>query len=69
MPRKPVKSSRRAADGLNSQLSDIAGGASEQAQAIADELLDYIQERPFAALATAFGAGFLIDRLIRRKRR
>lgn len=68
MPRKPARSSLRVADGLNNQLSELARGASEQVQTISDDLLDYIQERPFAALATAFGAGFLIDQLIRRKR-
>jgi hypothetical protein len=68
MPRRLAKSSRRGAAGLNGQLSEIAHSASEQVQTISEELLDHVQNRPLAALVTAFGAGFLIDQLIRRKR-
>lgn len=56
MPRKPVKSSLLA-DSLSNQLSEIVHSASAQVQTVSEELLDYIQERPLAALVVGFGNG------------
>ena len=67
MARKPQP--RSVIDGLSSQVSDQYDDLVEQGQEALQAALDEVTERPLTALAAAFAAGFLVEHLLRRRRR
>lgn len=48
---------------VTSQAKDVYGKADDQAKAVGDRVEPYVKERPYAALAIAGAAGFVLARV------
>ncbi len=69
MPRKTKAASSNLVDCLNDQLSELVESARKQVETVSEALVEHVRERPFAALAAAFSAGFIFHQIIHWKRR
>lgn len=52
---------------LRSELNRLSGYASEHGKATADTVHHQVEQHPLASLATAFGVGFLLGKLLDRR--